>query len=78
MNEDAVKLALLFKENTKTKKVDGRFCIDCRLGLWGVSASTKAEAEREAMHYFVQYLSDGEYDQPMKGAEDEGEVSGLR
>jgi hypothetical protein len=40
----------------------GRFCVFCPLGLWGVSAPTKEQAESEARHYFRQYFSDGEYD----------------
>jgi hypothetical protein len=34
----------------------------CPLGLWAVSAPTCKQAEREARHYFAQYLGDGEYD----------------
>lgn len=51
-----------FKQNTRSKTIGGRHYIRCRKGLWVVSAPTKEEAEREAMHYFVQYLEDGEYD----------------
>ena len=43
-------------------KYDGvTWSIDCKLGLWGVKASTRIEAEREAYNYFWQYKSDGEY-----------------
>lgn len=41
---------------------DGRTSITCKLGLWGVSAASESEALREAMHYWQQYLRDGEYD----------------
>ena len=51
-----------FKAFTKHKKDEFGFCVDCALGLWGVSAPTQEEAEREARHYFVQYWGDGEYD----------------
>jgi len=35
--------------------------INCRLGLWGVSAPTMEQALREAQHYYLQYQRDGEY-----------------
>ncbi len=35
--------------------------IDCKLGLWGVSAPTRDIATHQAMHYFLQYRDDGEY-----------------
>lgn len=35
--------------------------INCRLGLWGVSAPTMEKALREAQHYYLQYHRDGEY-----------------
>ncbi len=50
-----------FKRHTTYKKTKSGHKIDCSKGLWGVIAPTKAEAEREARHYFVQYLADGEY-----------------
>jgi hypothetical protein len=46
---------------TKSKKSKGLHIIDCRLGLWGVSAPTIEKAVVEARHYFLQCLSDGEY-----------------
>lgn len=36
--------------------------IDCKKGLWGVSGRNEVTVQREAMHYFMQYLEDGEYD----------------
>ncbi len=36
--------------------------IKCKKGLWSVSAPIKADALREAYHYFLQYFEDGEYD----------------
>jgi hypothetical protein len=35
--------------------------IRCRLGLWAVSAPDAATADREARHYWQQYMADGEY-----------------
>ena len=46
---------------TMSKDDDGRTDIDCKLGLWGVSAPTMREAVIEAKSYFQQYLADGEY-----------------
>ena len=43
------------------KHRDGLTNINCKLGLWGVSAPTMQEAVDEAKHYFLQCLSDGEY-----------------
>ena len=40
---------------------DGRVEIDCKLGLWSVSAPDDQTAEREAVHYWRQYWQDGEY-----------------
>jgi len=43
-------------------KYDGKvWNIDCKLGLWGVSAFNRMDADREAFHYWQQYASDGEY-----------------
>ena len=58
---DVDELLLEFKKNTKESESNGRFNIDCVKGLWGVSAPTKEDAKREAMHYFIQYFTDGEY-----------------
>ena len=41
-------------------EVDGRTCLDCKLGLWGVSSSDTG-AYLEAFHYWQQYNEDGEY-----------------
>jgi hypothetical protein len=35
--------------------------IECKLGLWGVQGEDKDEVQDEALHYFLQYKSDGEY-----------------
>lgn len=36
--------------------------IQCRLGLWAVSAPTQEQADREARRYFIQYYEDEEYE----------------
>ncbi len=46
---------------TKSTKSKGSHSIDCRLGLWGVTAPTLEQAVDEAKHYFLQYMGDGEY-----------------
>ena len=50
-----------YEKFTKHKKTKHGYQIDCVKGLWGVTAPTKKEAEREAKHYFWQYFEDGEY-----------------
>lgn len=50
-----------FAKCTTSELKDGMFHIDCKLGLWSVSADTLDEAYREAQHYFNQYKQDGEY-----------------
>lgn len=35
--------------------------INCKLGLWGVTCADKESRYREARHYFMQYMRDGEY-----------------
>ena len=44
-----------------SKEKCGRTDIDCKLGLWGVSAPTEDMATHQAVHYFRQYRDDGEY-----------------
>lgn len=46
---------------TRKKTKSGYYEIECKLGLWGVMAPTKKEAENEAKYYFSQYKLDGEY-----------------
>ena len=43
---------------------DDRLTISCKLGLWSVSGPVidAFKINDEAMHYFIQYKSDGEYD----------------
>lgn len=51
----------MYKHATKTKDKYG-WNVNCKKGLWGVSGESLEDVEREALHYFMQYLSDGEYD----------------
>lgn len=50
-----------FNRCTTHKETKDGYSIECKLGLWGVHAPTKAQSEEEAKHYFSQYLLDGEY-----------------
>ena len=52
-----------FEKNTTTKtRKDGRTTIRCKKGLWAVTAKNKNQATKEAVHYFMQYWADGEYE----------------
>jgi len=55
------------KCTVKQKHRCGRAVIGCKLGLWGVESPTYNAAMREAMHYFRQYRSDGEYSSILGG-----------
>jgi hypothetical protein len=56
-----------FEKNTKYKVTkDGRHKVDCKKGLFGVSAPTKEQAMKEARHYFMQYFVDGEYNEGLR------------
>ena len=46
----------------------GDYSIACKLGLWAVSAPNEKQANREAAHYWLQYLNDGEYTKLLKAA----------
>lgn len=52
-----------FYENTVHRKVKGRYEIKCRLGLWSIGGPDHSIIKNEAMHYFMQYYNDGEYDE---------------
>ncbi len=41
---------------------NGHWMVDCKRGLWSVSAATKHDAIKEGLHYWQQYYYDGEYD----------------
>lgn len=53
---------------TKKRTRYGRHRIDCKMGLWSVEAPDEKTAMREAAHYWLQYLSDGEYNGILKAA----------
>ena len=53
-----------FEKCIKTTIEGVSLTVDCKLGLWSVSGHI-LDAFRindEAMHYFMQYKKDGEYD----------------
>ena len=41
---------------------DGTAEIHCKLGLWSVSGTDREVVRANAMHYWIQYYHDGEYD----------------
>jgi hypothetical protein len=55
------------KCTVKIKHRCGRTSINCKLGLWGVDAPSAKVAMREAVYYFEQYKSDGEYSSILGG-----------
>ena len=50
-----------FERCVTRKKLSVGYSINCKLNLWSVVAPTRKQAEDEAVHYFEQYKSDGEY-----------------
>jgi hypothetical protein len=51
----------LYTRNTERYHVQHGCVIRCKKGLWSVWGPSYASIEGEAMHYFIQYLEDGEY-----------------
>ena len=51
------------KDAIYVKDDAGTITISCRLGLWSVSGHDSARVSGEALHYYVQYAQDGEYDE---------------
>ena len=45
----------------KRKRKNAKWSINCKMGLWGVESDNKDTAMCEALHYWQQYKSDGEY-----------------
>lgn len=43
----------------------------CRKGLWMVEGTDQEHTLKEAMHYFIQYWSDGEYDDILGAMEEQ-------
>ena len=56
-----------FNRCVNRKKLKSAYEIQCKMGLWGVIAPTKKEAEQEAKYYFSQYKLDGEYSSILGG-----------
>jgi hypothetical protein len=50
-----------FKKFTRHRKWLDNHVVECKKGLFQVTAPTLDIAEREARHYFRQYFDDGEY-----------------
>lgn len=54
---------LEFRQNTRRRTLKtGNLIISCKRGLWTFDGPDHDEVERQAMHYFLQYYQDGEYD----------------
>jgi len=51
-----------FSLRTITKRDKHGFVIACKKGLWSVSGTDLCTVIHEAMHYYLQYASAGEYD----------------
>lgn len=60
-NDQKKELTLEFIRHTDRYIEDGRHHIDCKKGLWAVNGANEFDVYREAIHYFKQYYSDGEY-----------------
>lgn len=56
-----------FNRCVNRQKLSNSYEIECKLGLWYVSAPTKKQAEQEAKYYFSQYKLDGEYSSILGG-----------
>ena len=50
-----------FAKCVKEAKEDGRTSIECKLGLWWVSAIGSDSVYLKAFQYWKQYANDGEY-----------------
>jgi len=57
------------KCTTKRTRKNGNTSINCKLGLWGVSAPNEDQAQAiiEALRYWHQYKEDGEYSEIIGG-----------
>lgn len=58
----------LFEKCVVRAELNGDYEIQCYLGLWSVIGPNKANVEKEAGRYWIQYYSDGEYDQLLANA----------
>ena len=50
-----------YKCVTQRKRKNGKWSINCKMGLWGTESNNKETAMCEALHYWLQYKRDGEY-----------------
>jgi hypothetical protein len=55
-------VADVYNNSTTLSCASGIWEVRCNKGLWAVSSYMKEEVIRESVHYFLQYYSDGEYD----------------
>jgi hypothetical protein len=53
-------IAIAMFDRCVTRSNDGK-AINCKLGLWCVASGSKERTESEALHYWMQYFKDGEY-----------------
>lgn len=51
----------LFEQCVDRAEGEGWYEIKCKLGLWAVTGPSKESVEDHAMHYWIQYWTDGEY-----------------
>ncbi len=56
-----------FKRCTASLFDGDQLDISCKLGLWSVCGEDKDAVQDEALHYFRQYKSDGEYSSILGG-----------
>lgn len=50
-----------FSKCVNETEIDGRVCIECKLGLWSVESKNSDRVYLDAFHYWSQYNDDGEY-----------------
>ena len=59
--EDAAKKCITFRSWLDRKTGYTMYRFSCKKHLWSVEGTDKERAKQEAMRYFLQYWSDGEY-----------------
>lgn len=50
-----------FDKNVRILKQKKGWIAECKKGLFAVKGNSESHVRKEAMHYFVQYYNDGEY-----------------
>ena len=50
-----------FRKCVDVSHENGTYEIECKLGLWSVSSKNVVDLLNQAINYWVQYRSDGEY-----------------